>query len=485
MGLWQPQLLIGHNNYHFLWNRLILENNTMLTDRTSPPPTPGSVETKNGAGPERMAGKAGKDGKGLFDDLVNNADDRSIDKVFENLLSMKVVFANREVLRPSYTPDYLPHRMEQINSVAEILVSALRGESPSNILIYGKTGTGKTATLESVSKKLEDLAEKMHIECKVLFINCERIDTQYRILAHLARHYNREVPITGWPTDQVFNEFRDALDKREQVAIIILDEIDNLVKKSGDDILYNLSRINSDLKKAKVSIIGISNDLTFTDYLDPRVKSSLGEEEIIFPPYNADQLRDILEQRSRVAFKEGTLEPSVIPLCAAFAAQEHGDARKALDLLRVSAEISERMRDTAVREEHVRKAREKIEQDRITEVVRTLPTQSKLVLYSIVLLDRGTPGKELNTGDVYNVYRRLCRMIDADVLTQRRVTDLISELDMLGIVNATVVSKGRYGRTKEISLSVPPEGTSKVLMDDYRLKSLKDVKPFFATQKRL
>jgi cell division control protein 6 len=318
-----------------------------------------------------------------------------------------------------------------------------------------------------------------------LFINCERIDTQYRILAHLARHYNREVPITGWPTDQVFNEFRDALDKREQVAIIILDEIDNLVKKSGDDILYNLSRINSDLKKAKVSIIGISNDLTFTDYLDPRVKSSLGEEEIIFPPYNADQLRDILEQRSRVAFKEDMLEPSVIPLCAAFAAQEHGDARKALDLLRVSAEIAERMRDTAVREEHVRKAREKIEQDRITEVVRTLPTQSKLVLYSIVLLDRGTPGKELNTGDVYNVYRRLCRMIDADVLTQRRVTDLISELDMLGIVNATVVSKGRYGRTKEISLSVPPEGTSKVLMDDYRLKALKDAKPFFASQQRL
>jgi cell division control protein 6 len=441
----------------------------MLTDRTSPPPVPGGVEAKNETGPEKVASATGKDGKGLFDDLMNNSEEKTIDKVFENLLSMKAIFSNREVLRPSYTPDYLPHRMEQINAVAEILVAALRGESPSNILIYGKTGTGKTATLESVSKKLEDLAERMHVECKVLFINCERIDTQYRILAHLARHYNREVPITGWPTDQVFNEFRDVLDKREQVAIIILDEIDNLVKKSGDDILYNLSRINSDLKKAKVSIIGISNDLTFTDYLDPRVKSSLGEEEIIFPPYNADQLRDILEQRSRVAFKENTLAPSVIPLCAAFAAQEHGDARKALDLLRVSAEISERMRDTNVREEHVRKAREKIEQ----------------VLYSIVLLDRSTPGKELNTGDVYNVYRRLCRMIDVDVLTQRRVTDLISELDMLGIVNATVVSKGRYGRTKEISLSVPAEGTSKVLMDDYRLKSLKDAKPFYASQQRL
>ncbi|MCD1295315.1 cell division control protein Cdc6 [Methanocella sp. CWC-04] len=414
--------------------------------------------------------------------MVGNAEEKSIDKVFENLLSIKPIFKNREVLRPSYTPEYLPHRLDQINSVAEILVSALRGESPSNILIYGKTGTGKTATLESVSKKLEDLAEKMNIECKVLFINCERIDTQYRILAHLARHYNRDVPITGWPTDQVFNEFRDALDKKEQIAIIILDEIDNLVKKSGDDILYNLSRINSDLKKAKVSIIGISNDLTFTDYLDPRVKSSLGEEEIIFPPYNADQLRDILEQRSRMAFKENMLEPAVIPLCAAFAAQEHGDARKALDLLRVSAELSERLSDTVVREEHVRKAREKIELDRITEVVRTLPTQSKLVLYSIVLLD-SEGSHELNTGDVYNVYRRLCRMIDIDILTGRRVTDLISELDMLGIINATVVSKGRYGRTKEISLSVPAESTRKVLTDDYRLRTLKEARPFFHQQR--
>ncbi len=185
-----------------------------------------------------------------------------------------------------------------------------------------------------------------------------------------------------------------------------------------------------------------------------------------------------------MAFKDNTLEPPVIPLCAAFAAQEHGDARKALDLLRVSAELAERIRDTVVREEHVRKAREKIEIDRITEVVRTLPTQSKLVLYSIVLLD-STGSQELNTGDVYNVYRRLCRMIDMDVLTQRRVTDLISELDMLGIINATVVSKGRYGRTKEIALSVPAESTRKVLLDDYRLRMLKDTKPYFEQQKRI
>jgi len=224
-------------------------------------------------------------------------------------------------------------------------------------------------------------------------------------------------------------------------------------------------------------MIGVSNDLKFTEFLDPRVKSSLGEEELIFPPYDAEQISDILKQRAKMAYNDGVLGEMVIPLCAAFAAQEHGDARRALDLLRVSGEIAERENQPQVLEEHVRRAQEKIEVDRVVEVVRTLPTQSKLVLYSIILLrSRGREGKNVTTGEMYNVYRQLCHHIDVDILTQRRVTDLMSELDMLGIVNAVVVSKGRYGRTKEISLSVPVENTRKVLLEDYRLKPLVDFK---------
>jgi cell division control protein 6 len=235
--------------------------------------------------------------------------------------------------------------------------------------------------------------------------------------------------------------------------------------------------MNSELDNSRVSIIGISNDLKFTDFLDPRVKSSLGEEEIVFPPYDANQLRDILQHRSEVAFKQNALSEDVIPLCAAFAAQEHGDARRALDLLRTAGELAERDQAESVTEEHVRRAQDKIELDRVVEVVRTLPTQSKLVLYAILLLeDNGV--HNVNTGEVYNIYKTLCDELDADVLTQRRVTDLISELDMLGIVNAVVVSKGRYGRTKEISLSVPVEETEAVLEADSRLSDIENVTPF-------
>jgi cell division control protein 6 len=399
----------------------------------------------------------------------------SINGIFEDMLMRASIFENREVLRSTYTPDYLPHRSEQVKGLATILVSALRGETPSNVLIYGKTGTGKTAVAKHVGKELEKTSETHGIPCVVVYINCEVVDTQYRLLASIARHFEKEIPMTGWPTDQVYSELKSALDSDKRIAIIILDEVDKLVCK-GDDVLYNLTRINSDLKNAKVSLIGVTNDLKFTEFLDPRVKSSLGEEEIIFPPYDANQIRDILNQRAEMAFKPQVLEETVIPLCAAYAAQEHGDARRALDLLRVSGEIAERIKSNKVLEAHVKQAQEKIEIDRIVEVVRTLPSQSKLVLLSVVLL--GYNGdSNLTTGEAYNIYKQMCRMIGIEILTQRRVTDLISELDMMGILNATVVSKGRYGRTKEISLSVPSESTKRVLFEDYRLKPLEDFRP--------
>lgn len=310
-----------------------------------------------------------------LDKVVLN-DDEGSKGLFDDLLAGEPIFENKEVLRPSYTPHELPHRTDQINQMATILVSALRGETPSNILIYGKTGTGKTASAKFVSQELESTSQKYDVPCEVEYINCEVTDTQYRVLAQLANKFIEKnverieaeqerldemrtratedpnaleetpydsiaeideraaeldddademetVPMTGWPTDRVYTTFFDAVDYKERVVVIMLDEIDKLVEKSGDDTLYNLSRMNSELDNSRISIMGISNDLKFTDFLDPRVKSSLGEEEIVFPPYDANQLRDILQHRADVAFKPGALTDDVIPLCAAFAAQEH------------------------------------------------------------------------------------------------------------------------------------------------------------------
>jgi cell division control protein 6 len=419
------------------------------------------------------------------------SDQKSLDSLFDKLLNNESIFANKEVLRHSYTPDELPHRQHQIEALASVLVSVFKGETPSNIFVYGKTGTGKTAVVKHVGKALVkkiggNYFAKPFQSMKAtpdfvtlstgtypvwfIYMNCEVVDTQYRLLAKLGEYFGQSIPLTGWPTDKVYDTFFSSLDMEKRLVIIVLDEVDKLLRKGSDEVLYNLTRINSDLSKARVSIIGITNDLNFIEFLDPRVRSSLGEEEIVFPPYDALQLQDILGQRARMACaKDEVVDNSVLPLCAAFAAQEHGDARRALDLFRVAGELAERERSKRIVERHVREAKERIEQDRIVEVVKTLPGQTKLVLYSCILLDKYEPSG-ISTGEVYNVYRDLCKLSPSEILTQRRISDIISELDMLGILNARVVSKGRYGRTKEIHLGVPVAQIKRVLEQDRKIE---------------
>lgn len=401
--------------------------------------------------------------------------------LFKKYLTGNNIFKNREVLRHSYRPQILPHRHPQIDQVASILAPALKNETPSNIVIYGKTGTGKTAVVRYVGSELENASSQMGTSCRVVHLNCEIIDTQYRVLAQISKSLSGEdeiasdktrsvIPMTGWPTDQVYQELKNQLETTGGVLVIVLDEIDKLVKKSGDETLYNLTRINTDLKKSKVSTIGISNDLSFKDFLDPRVLSSLSEEELVFPPYNAPQLCDILQQRAEIAFLEGVLEEGVIPLCAALAAQEHGDARRALDLLRVSGEIADREESEKVGEKHVKQAQAKIETDSMVECIATLPTQSKIVLYSMLLLDH--MGQNIFTsGEVSRIYQEIAPVMDLDILTHRRITDLISELNMLGVINTRVVSRGRYGRTKEMWFDSNTYRIWDVILSDPRLSN--------------
>jgi cell division control protein 6 len=397
--------------------------------------------------------------------------------IFGQLLNQKGLFINREAMRPTFMPDILPHREKEINSLASIFVPALRDETPSNVFIYGKTGTGKTAVTKFVGKELLDKGKQIGKKVNFIYINCEVVDTHYRVLQNIANHFidewSERIPFTGWPTDEVFAKLKQMIDKQGGVTVIILDEVDKL---KGDETLYNLSRINTDLKSSKVSIVGLSNDLKYTEFLDPRVKSSLGEENMIFPPYDAGELQDILIQRIELALKPSCIDSDVVPLCSALAAQEHGDARRALDLLRMSAELAERAKAPRITKKHVRMAQNKIEIDRIMEVVRTLPTQSKLILLAILLQDKhnkktGTTGV-ITTGEVYEIYKGLSKKARTDRLTQRRVADLISELDMLGVITARVISKGRYGRTRDIHVSSNHEDILKILREDESFEEL-------------
>jgi len=379
-----------------------------------------------------------------------------IDKIFDSFINNNL-FKDKSVLQSNYNPNSIPHRAGQIEMVASILAPALRGERISNLFIYGNTGTGKTLSIQHVRDRiLEKLKGLGQDRLKFLYVNCKLkkvADTEYRIVAELISRLGGNVPATGLPTDEVYSRFVDLIDSKKQMIIIILDEIDQAVKKISDDFIYTLTRLNSGLKNAQICIIGISNSLTFMDNLDPRVRSSLGEEEIVFSPYDALQLVDILNERAEKAFKGGVLDEGVVTKCAAYAAREHGDARRALDLLRVAGELAEREGSTKIREEHIDAANQKIERDKMLDIIESEPRQFQLVLAAIVALDeKRKSGEVISTGEVYNVYQEICEKTKNEVLTQRRVSDILSEFDMLGIINARVISKGRQGRTREIKL---------------------------------
>lgn len=409
--------------------------------------------------------------------MAKKFDQKPLDKIFEGFLTGPKIFKNRDVMRATYVPEDLPHREEQITRVGQILATILEGGVPSNIFLYGKTGTGKTAVALYVLKHLVEKCQEIGITPPLKeVINCKDIDTDYRVLARLSNAIGEDIPFTGLPTDEVFKRLKQKLDLEKQVFIIVLDEIDQLVKKTSkkeSKVLYDLTRINTDLTNARVCIIGITNDLKFKEYLDARVLSSLSEEEMVFPPYKATELLDILKQRSEMGFYPDVLSEGTLEITAALAAREHGDARRAIDLLRVAGELAERESDNFVTEDRVRRAQKLIERDTVSDALKTLPIQSKLVLYSIYLLEK-TGLNEIYTGDVYATYAQLCDASHIERLTQRRVSDLINELDMLGIINAQVISKGRYGRTKKISLSIPKNIITSILEEDYIIKKLVD-----------
>jgi cell division control protein 6 len=384
------------------------------------------------------------------------------------LKKRNVLVKNKKILQTSYIPENLPHRDEQIHIIVEIIAPALEKNKASNILIIGKTGTGKTAVMNYIGKELKK-ADPSEESCTFILINCEIVDTPYGILYNIANYIisdpARKIPFTGWSVDKILSELTNYIEEKNKTFIIVLDEIDRSFQKNGDDIFYYLTSINDQLKNSTVSIIGITNNTKFTEFLSPKIKSRLGEEKIVFPPYTVDQLRDILYERAKEAFDENILSEEVIPYCAALTAQEGGDARVALNLLRMSADIAERNGDQFISEAHVRSAKNKIEIDAVTEVIKTLNPQSKVVLMSII---KNTEEGQTTmiTGDVYSTYKMLCEITGIPAITQRRVGDLISELDMLGIVHARVKSFGRAGRTKEIELNIPKNVTEILKADD-------------------
>jgi len=395
-----------------------------------------------------------------------------IEKLLEAAVSGKSLIKNRTILHHTFIPNNIHHRDLEQEQVTQSLLPILKQSRPSNILIYGKPGTGKTLVVRRVLSKIQERVEKTNFPIKLIYGNSKEETTLYGLLVDFGRQLGlseKELPTTGLSISEVFKRLLRIINKNSLNTVFIIDEIDflaHLVSKSKNDILYQLTRSNDRIKNGSLTLVGISNDLTFKDRLDPRVISSLGEEEIVFTNYSVNQIHKILEDRIQLAFVEGAVEESALNLCAAMAGREHGDARRAIDLLRVAGEIAEREQEEKVSEEHIRRASQKMEEDKETAALQSYPLHEKLIILAVMRAGGSS------TGEIFTAYKELCKSIRQKELTQRRMTQMLSDIELSGIISGRIVHQGIHGRTKKFKLTISPETIKQTLKKDLILEDI-------------
>lgn len=389
------------------------------------------------------------------------------------------IFINRGVFSKDYVPKSILHRDEQIRQIANGLRYILNGQCPTDQIIHGKRGTGKTL----VARHVADELGKATTEVKVFYVSLKQARTGFMALEKIiekviGRGKRGESLIRGKSFDDgCYTIYNYISTLKETYVLFILDEVNSI--ENPDVFLHSLLRINEvhgDINNKQVSYIFISNDPEFPSGLSEGTRSSYsGVTKRVFPIYDAVALRDILKERVQEGLRPGVCDETIISLCAAFGAQEDGDARETIKLLEKAAEIAVEDNATVIIEDHVKGARQQIEFDGLAEVIKTLPTQLKAIALACIWdVKRNMKNSDYvsTTGSVYNVYKDIVRIIGIDVLTQRRVTDLLSELAGIGYIDAIIKSEGRMGRTKHVTLLTSFE-MENVLLEDYRLKDLR------------
>ena len=395
-----------------------------------------------------------------------------IDDMLDAAESGKSIIKNRDILHFTYIPEIILHRKSEQEQVTQSLLPILKKSRPSNLLVYGKPGTGKTLVVKKVLSKIQERVEKSNFPIKLVYSNSKEETTLYGLLVSLGRQLGlneKELPSNGLAISVVFKRLLTKIDEEKLNAIFVIDEIDylaQLVAKTGKDILYQLTRANERLTQGSLTMVGISNDLTFKERLDPRVISSLGEEEIVFTNYNVEQIKKILEERIKDAFIPNSVEEPALNLCAALAGGEHGDARRAIDLIRVAGELAERKQSDHVTKEHVREASQKIEENKEETSLKSYPLHEKLVILAIMKATGSS------TGEIYSAYKELCKIVGREGLTQRRITQMLSEIELSGIITGRLVHQGIHGRTKKYKLTISPEMVKKTFKNDLTLQDI-------------
>jgi cell division control protein 6 len=389
------------------------------------------------------------------------------------------IFDDAMVLDEEWQPNTIRERDEELEQYQQALQPVIDNQPLSNIFVYGKTGTGKTVATRYILDHLSDDAEQYDdVELSVVWVGCENLTSSYQVAVAVVneiRDADAQISSTGYSQQAVFDMLYNELDRLGGTVLIVLDEIDNIGQ--SDEILYGLprARANGYVTEARPLVIGISNDFKFKDELSPKVRDTLCEEEILFPPYDATELQNILKPRAEMAFHDDVLSEDVLPLASAFAAQDSGSARQAIRILYVAGKQATNEDAEEVTEVHVREAKERIDQSKIIEGMEKLTTQGHCVLLTLAS-HASKDETPVRTRELYSRYKTITKKLETDSIVQRRVRSHLSDMDMLGLVEVYERNTGRQdGRYHEYELTVPLDSVLDVLSEDSRFDEMVNV----------
>ena len=340
---------------------------------------------------------------------------------------------DEEALSTDYLPRTLPHREGEIKLIANNLLPASRMRKPQNMFIFGPPGIGKTAVVRFIFRDFEEYSERV----KTVYINCWDYNTAPSILSKLVIELGLFIPRRGISKDEIKERLIEALEKRNRALIVCLDEVDQLVRRD-ESVLYDLSRINQYVD-VPVGLVLISNNRFVLKDVDPRIKSTIALQEIEFKPYSLMEMKDILEERVRLAFRPGSVEKGVVLLVANHAVKQGGDVRVGLECLLRAARHAEERGSKLITVKDVKSV-----------IVSVKPVKPKLVEEKLnenerLLLEIIKGRAELETTEAYREFNTRSRV----KLSDRRLRDYLKRLESLGLIEVELV-KGVRGKKRVV-----------------------------------
>ena len=457
------------------------------TNDDAPSVSDSSASDHDDVSDDRLTGESDSSNSG--DDAVDDGSSQSIEDLLLEFDEQNRLIRDRSLLDPTHVveEDRIVGRDTQLQEATKMLRVALGDNRPPNLFLYGPSGTGKSLIIKAVCNNISQICDTRDIQFGTIEVNCQDLDTLgvavYELASTAAEEagVSVEVPKHGVATKEKWDELYRIVNQNFDSAVFVLDELDMLVgRRDKKDpafsrLLYQLSRAGAnDNLSAHISVVAISNDTKMMESVGSRALSSFTPEDVHFDDYDANQLQSILRRRQD-AFFDNVLDEDVIPLAAAFAAQTHGDARKAIDLIRVAGELAEREDDGRVREEHVREAQDKVEKNRVLEVVRGISTQKKLCLFATAAVAARTDDGSARSTTGYRVYQFLTDSIDAEQYHQETYVNKMKELTTYSLVEFERRSHGpKSGMFLEFHFAERPETILKTLREDARIDMISD-----------